>query len=274
LRDGLSGDNRSCRLFGGCTSLAASVESMFYPSHSTVVGLEWSWKLATRERGQPYDDCCVVVVRWIKDVSREAMNGSCRIELREKLYEANLNPARESLCCFPRIASAQVQNTKVITGATLIDGTGGGPIQNAMIVIEGTRITQVGASGKTAIPKGASKRWMTARWFPRTSTRVLRARLARRSFRRSPVSSVKNRRALSPGICAPSTMQGSGRGRNRHERIWCAARPIEPDGIGVDGGGRPETRRTATHDTTINAAKMLDREKEQGTVQAGKWLIL
>ena len=55
----------------------------------------------------------------------------------------------------PLIACAQAQDTKVITGATLIDGTGGAPIQNAVIVIEGTRITQVGASDKTTIPKGA-----------------------------------------------------------------------------------------------------------------------
>lgn len=50
---------------------------------------------------------------------------------------------------------AQAQETKVITGATLIDGTGRAPIKNAVVVIEGTRITQAGAASQTKIPKGA-----------------------------------------------------------------------------------------------------------------------
>ena len=43
----------------------------------------------------------------------------------------------------------------VITGATLIDGTGGAPLKNAVIVIEANKFTAVGQSGKVAIPLGA-----------------------------------------------------------------------------------------------------------------------
>ncbi len=50
---------------------------------------------------------------------------------------------------------AQTQEIKVIAGATVYDGTGRAPIKNAVVVIEGTRITQVGAASKTKIPKGA-----------------------------------------------------------------------------------------------------------------------
>ena len=42
---------------------------------------------------------------------------------------------------------AQGQQTVVIHGGTLIDGLGGAPIANSVIVIEGDRITAVGAAG-------------------------------------------------------------------------------------------------------------------------------
>jgi imidazolonepropionase-like amidohydrolase len=43
----------------------------------------------------------------------------------------------------------------VITGATLIDGTGSAPVRNAMIVIENGRITRAGAAGGFTPPAGA-----------------------------------------------------------------------------------------------------------------------
>ncbi len=48
----------------------------------------------------------------------------------------------------------QKENVIAITGATLIDGTGNAPTENAVIVIEGSRIRQAGGSD-TAIPAGA-----------------------------------------------------------------------------------------------------------------------
>src|SRR5262245_48597301 len=53
------------------------------------------------------------------------------------------------------IVNAQAQNIVVISGATVISGTGHSPIKNAVIVIEGNRIKQVGAKNKIKIPKGA-----------------------------------------------------------------------------------------------------------------------
>jgi imidazolonepropionase-like amidohydrolase len=44
----------------------------------------------------------------------------------------------------------------VISGATLIDGRGGPPIPDAVVVIEGDRITAVGPRDKFAIPRGAT----------------------------------------------------------------------------------------------------------------------
>ncbi len=51
--------------------------------------------------------------------------------------------------------NAQAQTTKAITGATLIDGTGRAPVTDAVIIIDGTRIRQVGRRDRTKIPNGA-----------------------------------------------------------------------------------------------------------------------
>src|SRR5258706_13694470 len=43
----------------------------------------------------------------------------------------------------------------VIQGGTLIDGNGGAPFANSVIVIQGNRITQVGRAGQVQVPAGA-----------------------------------------------------------------------------------------------------------------------
>ena len=52
--------------------------------------------------------------------------------------------------------SPERKGALVITGATLIDGTGGAPLADAVVVIEGDRITAVGPRDKIPIPKGAT----------------------------------------------------------------------------------------------------------------------
>lgn len=44
---------------------------------------------------------------------------------------------------------------KALVGGTLIDGFGGKPIYNSVILIEGERIKKIGTVGNTEIPKGA-----------------------------------------------------------------------------------------------------------------------
>jgi imidazolonepropionase-like amidohydrolase len=53
------------------------------------------------------------------------------------------------------IVSAQPQNVVVISGATVIDSTGHDPIGDAVIVIEGNRIKQVGAKNRIKPSKNA-----------------------------------------------------------------------------------------------------------------------
>jgi imidazolonepropionase-like amidohydrolase len=51
---------------------------------------------------------------------------------------------------------SQAQNQAlVLEGGTLIDGTGGTPINDAIVVIEGSRITKVGTRGQVDYPQGA-----------------------------------------------------------------------------------------------------------------------
>ena len=45
---------------------------------------------------------------------------------------------------------------KVLKGATLIDGTGGTPIPNATVVVDGERIVDVGPADAVTSPPGAS----------------------------------------------------------------------------------------------------------------------
>ncbi|MBA4057581.1 MAG: Xaa-Pro dipeptidase, partial [Marivirga sp.] len=49
-------------------------------------------------------------------------------------------------------ASSQV---KALVGGTLIDGYGGKPLQNSVVIIEGARVKAVGTIGQLAIPAGA-----------------------------------------------------------------------------------------------------------------------
>ncbi|MFC1937938.1 hypothetical protein ACFLWY_05230, partial [Chloroflexota bacterium] len=51
--------------------------------------------------------------------------------------------------------STEKEQVKVIKGKKLIDGNGGEPIQNAVIVVEGERIKAVGSEGKVSVPAGA-----------------------------------------------------------------------------------------------------------------------
>src|SRR5260370_36675004 len=65
------------------------------------------------------------------------------------------------LACFYSFAGAQTPaQTKsqptVLKGARLIDGTGPAPIENSVLVIEGSQIVTAGRSGAATIPPGAA----------------------------------------------------------------------------------------------------------------------
>jgi imidazolonepropionase-like amidohydrolase len=58
------------------------------------------------------------------------------------------------LLLLPALCAGQ-NRVKVLQGGTLIDGFGGPPIRNSVIVIEGERIRAVGTIGAVVIPRGA-----------------------------------------------------------------------------------------------------------------------
>ena len=53
------------------------------------------------------------------------------------------------------IYSGQAQSVKALVGGTLIDGYGGTPLQNSVIIIEDKRISAVGNVGMLEVPEGA-----------------------------------------------------------------------------------------------------------------------
>src|SRR4051812_12642956 len=59
---------------------------------------------------------------------------------------------------------AQQQQTIVIQGGTLIDGNGGAPVLNTVIVIQGNRIAAVGRAGQVQAPAGAQTINATGKW--------------------------------------------------------------------------------------------------------------
>lgn len=62
------------------------------------------------------------------------------------------------LLVIPLLICCQIiyaQNIKVLVGGTLIDGFGGKPVKNSVIIIEGEKIIAVGRIGQLEIPEGA-----------------------------------------------------------------------------------------------------------------------
>lgn len=65
----------------------------------------------------------------------------------------------------PAQVDAQAQQALVIQGGTLIDGTGGAPVADSVIVVQGNRITAAGAAGQVEIPNGAQIVDASGKWI-------------------------------------------------------------------------------------------------------------
>ena len=62
-------------------------------------------------------------------------------------------------------ADAQGQDVLVIQGGTLVDGNGGAPVPNSVIVVTGNRITAAGRTGDVQVPAGAEVIDATGKWI-------------------------------------------------------------------------------------------------------------
>ncbi len=67
--------------------------------------------------------------------------------------------------CNAEQAQAPEAQLLVIQGGTLIDGNGGAPVSNSVIVIEGNRITAAGAAGQVQVPAGAEVVDAIGKWI-------------------------------------------------------------------------------------------------------------
>lgn len=66
----------------------------------------------------------------------------------------NLRRASLLLCAFSIAAAGQSSGRKALVGGTLIDGFGGPPIRNSVILIDGEKIQAVGQVGSLPVPPG------------------------------------------------------------------------------------------------------------------------
>ena len=62
------------------------------------------------------------------------------------------------------------QQVLVIQGGTLIDGNGGAPVPNSVIVIQGNRVTAVGRAGAVQVPAGATVTSVRLRLYTKSSS--------------------------------------------------------------------------------------------------------
>lgn len=64
--------------------------------------------------------------------------------------------ALAALAAFTSHPSAQGARVTAITGATLIDGNGGAPVPDAVVIVTGDRLTAVGPKASVPVPAGAT----------------------------------------------------------------------------------------------------------------------
>ncbi|MFZ9188341.1 MAG: amidohydrolase family protein, partial [Algoriphagus sp.] len=83
----------------------------------------------------------------------------CEIRtLIEHILSPNTAMLKKSLlftCLLLLSLTSYSQQVKALVGGTLIDGFGGTPIRNSVIIVEGERIKAIGQVGSLAIPAGA-----------------------------------------------------------------------------------------------------------------------
>src|SRR6266516_3233303 len=60
---------------------------------------------------------------------------------------------------------AQQPQALVVQGGTLIDGNGGTPLANSVIVIQGNQVTAVGAANQAQAPDGAQVVNASGKWI-------------------------------------------------------------------------------------------------------------
>src|SRR4051794_84999 len=68
-----------------------------------------------------------------------------------------------SVCSLATVRAEQ--DAVVLTGATVVDGSGGAPIVDAVLVLRGDRIEAVGPAASVRVPKGARVVDVKGKWI-------------------------------------------------------------------------------------------------------------
>src|SRR5580698_135080 len=78
---------------------------------------------------------------------------------RNAMTKKTMTNRVSGVCCMVAGAlfsmSAFAQTPIVIEGGTLIDGNGGAPVADSVVIIQGNKITAVSRKGQAAYPAGA-----------------------------------------------------------------------------------------------------------------------
>ena len=69
------------------------------------------------------------------------------------------------LTLLPACISAQQPTTTAFVGATLVDGTGAQPVNDAVVIVEGSEISCVGTRADCPLPAGAERVDVPGRWL-------------------------------------------------------------------------------------------------------------
>ena len=70
-----------------------------------------------------------------------------------------------SAICFSYQTDEKKENVYAMVGGTLIDGTGGQPVKDAIVLIKGEKIVAAGPATRVDVPRGAEKIDVSGKWI-------------------------------------------------------------------------------------------------------------
>lgn len=162
--------------------------------------------------------------------------------------------------CAPPPELIEGEDLLVLDGVTLIDGTGAGPADSVVVVLEGDRIKRIGRSGAFRFPDDAELLDLRGRWLL-PGFIEMHAHIPGRSLQEevlrtylgfgvttllnpgaSPVTGIEARAALAEGRLTGPTMFTAGRIIN--ESSWLDGAAIFVT-VGSEAAAREEVRRQA-----------------------------
>ena len=152
----------------------------------------------------------------------------------------------------------------VVQGGKLIDGTGGTPIDNSIIIIEGSKFTGVGRSGELAVPAGAQvidvkgKTVLPGFIDGHGHLEDFHGEL----YLHLGITTCANIELYQDGPWTLAQKQGTDLGKIRGPRIWMSGRAIGGSGTGHDAFGSRTFRDNIIVTTADEVRRAVQRKKK------------